>query len=153
MPGTQEYPVKHSWTDPTPSTRVADRRTSERRAVAMAARLTWKDQRGATRFASVVVRNISDMGAYLESHTAISIPLYRLAQFQLEREGRDAEALPDALRQGRVLTAVYRISPATRSGKPQGLAVRLMAEPRRRAADRTEDPRPTQRPQETRATA
>jgi hypothetical protein len=150
---TQEYPVKHLWTDPMSSTTPADRRTSERRAVAMAARLTWKDQRGATRFASVVVRNVSDYGVYLESHSTVSIPLYRLAQFQLEREGRDSEALPDALKQGRVLSAVYRVSPATRAGKPQGLALRLIAEPKRRPADRSEDPRVSEPREEARATA
>ena len=125
--------VKHIWTVPPPP-RPANQRGAERRPVAFQARLTWKDQRGATRFASVVARNVSDYGVYVECHSIVSIPLYRLVQFQLEREGRDSDALPDALRQGRVLSAVYRVSAPTPAGKPQGLALRLMVDPGRRPA-------------------
>jgi hypothetical protein len=107
-------------------------RAAERRTVALPARLTWKDQRGTARFASVVARNISDVGVYVECQSAVSIPMYRLVQFQLERDGRDTE-LPEALRRGRVLSAVYRVTPATAAGAPQGLALRLMVEPRRTA--------------------
>jgi hypothetical protein len=107
------------------------KRAAERRSVTLPARLTWKDQRGATRFAAVVARNISDTGVYVECQSAFSIPLFRLVQLQLEREVRDADGLPYALRQGRILTAVYRVSPATSQGQPQGLALRLMVDPRR----------------------
>ena len=74
----------HICTDETseqPTTK--NQRGTERRAVALAARLTWKDQRGATRFASVVARNVSDLGVYVECHSVVSIPLYRLVKFQL----------------------------------------------------------------------
>jgi hypothetical protein len=107
------------------------KRAAERRSVTLPARLTWKDQRGATRFATVVARNISDTGVYVECQSAFSIPLFRLVQLQLEREVRDADGLPYALRQGRILSAVYRVSPATSQGRPQGLALRLMVDPRR----------------------
>lgn len=101
------------------------------------ARLTWKDQRGATRFATVVTRNVSEHGVYVECASAVSIPVFRLVQFQLEREVHESDALPDALRQGRILSAVYRVSPAKpASGAPVGLALRLMIEPRHRAAAR-----------------
>jgi hypothetical protein len=131
----QEPLVKHIWT-PQPSTDrpAADNRETERRPVTVPARLTWKDQRGATRFASVVVRNASALGVYVECLSAVSIPLYRLVQFQLERESREADPLPDTLRQGRILSAVYRVSPATSGGKLQGLALRLIVEPKRRSA-------------------
>jgi hypothetical protein len=109
-----------------------DARTSERRAIALPARLTWKDQRGTTRFASVVTRDVSDFGVYVECPRGISIPLFRLVQFQLEREVRDGDALPQTLRHGRVLSAVYRVNRATAQGRPQGLALRLMVDPRRR---------------------
>ncbi len=112
-----------------------NKRAAERRAIALPARLTWKDQRGATRFASVVTLNVSDHGVYVECQSAVSIPLFRLVQFQLEREVRGSDTLPEALRQGRILSAVYRVSPRSPSGTPQGLALRLMVEPRRRAAD------------------
>jgi hypothetical protein len=125
--------VKHIWTDPSQTLHPGNKRGSERRAVAFPARLTWKDQRGATRFASVVARNVSDYGVYVECHSIVSIPLYRLVQFQLERESRESDALPDSLKSGRVLSAVYRVSAPTPAGKPQGLALRLMVDPRRRA--------------------
>jgi hypothetical protein len=126
--------VKHIWTDPLPPKRTdANKRGTERRAVALPARLTWKDQRGTTRFASVVARNVSDFGVYVECDSPVSIPLFRLVQFQLERDGRGADALPGSLQQGRVLSAVYRVSPPSGS-KPQGLALRLMVDPRRHVA-------------------
>jgi hypothetical protein len=106
-----------------------NKRGSERQPFALPARLTWKDQRGATRFAAVVTRNVSDVGVYVECQSPVSIPLYRLVQFQLEREGREPAALPAALRQGRVLSAVYRVTPPS-PARPQGLALRLMVEPR-----------------------
>jgi len=120
------------WTT-TPATSTAtDKRTSERHPVSLPARLTWKDQRGATRFASVVTRDVSEFGVYVECQTGVSIPMFRLVQFQLERDVRDADALPESLRHGRVLSAVYRVSSGNRSGKPQGFALRLMVDPRRR---------------------
>ena len=117
------------WTSP--ARPGADKRHAERRLVRLAARLTWKDQRGATRFASVTTRNISQFGVYVECHSPVSIPLYRLVQFQLERDGR-GEMLADAVPQGRILSAVYRVSPPS-SSRPQGLALRLMVDPRRQA--------------------
>jgi hypothetical protein len=128
--------VKQIWTTPEPP-KPADndntKRSSERQTVTLPARLTWKDHQGATRFVSVVTRNVSEFGVYVECQSAVSIPLYRLVQFQLEREGRDRDALPSSLRQGRVLSAVYRVSPGSKSA-PQGYALRLMVDPRRTAA-------------------
>lgn len=126
--------VKHIWTDtPTPKRTDANKRVTERRVVALPARLTWKDQRGTARFATVVARNVSEFGVYVECQSPVSIPLFRLVQFQLERDVRDADALPDTLQQGRVLSAVYRVSPPSVS-QPQGLALRLMVDPRRNVA-------------------
>jgi hypothetical protein len=110
-------------------------RSAERRTVALPARLTWKDQRGATRFASVVTRDVSDFGVFVECQSAVSIPLYRLVQFQLERDVRDSDPVPAALRSGRILTAVYRVTSATARGGRQGFALRLMVDPKRRTAD------------------
>jgi hypothetical protein len=107
-----------------------NKRNTERRPVALPARLTWKDQRGTTRFAAVVARNVSEHGVFVECQSPVSIPLYRLVQFQLERDVREGNALPATLQQGRVLSAVYRVQPPSPS-KPQGLALRLMVEPRR----------------------
>jgi hypothetical protein len=123
--------VKHIWTDKKPA-RID--RAAERVALKLPARLTWKDQRGTTRFASVVTRDVSDLGVYVECLSAVSIPLYRLVQFQLETHGRDAQCVPDTLKNGRVLSAVYRVSPPKpAAGDRQGFALRLMIDPRRRA--------------------
>jgi len=81
------------------------------------------------RFAAVVTRNVSEFGVYVECCSPVSIPLYRLVQFQLERDARDSDALPRCLN-GRVLSAVYRVTPPSTSTR-QGLALRLMVEPRR----------------------
>jgi hypothetical protein len=102
--------------------------------MALPARLTWKDQRGATRFASVITRNVSDYGVYVECLSPFSIPLFRLVQFQLERDAREQDPIPSSLKQGRLLSAVYRVTPATPSGGRQGLALRLMVDPRRRTS-------------------
>jgi hypothetical protein len=123
--------VKHIWTEGKPE--APNKRSTERRRVALPARLTWKDARGTTRFATVVTRNVSQFGVYVEAPSPVSIPLYRLVQFQLERDVREGEQLPAALQQGRVLSAVYRVSPASPS-QPQGLALRLMVDPRQPAA-------------------
>jgi hypothetical protein len=79
----------------------------------------------------VVTRNVSEHGVFVECQSPFSIPLYRLVHFQLERDTCETERIPMTLRQGRVLSAVYRVSPATASGKPQGLALRLMVDPKR----------------------
>lgn len=127
-------PVKHIWTENLPKRPDANARGSERRVINIPARLTWKDQSGTTRFASVVTRNVSDVGVFVECPTPLSIPLYRLVQLQIERDVRDVDALPGPLQQGRVLSAVYRVSPPQAS-KPQGLALRLMVAPSRAIAD------------------
>jgi hypothetical protein len=63
----------------------------------------------------------------------VKIPLYRLVQVQIERDSTASSAVPSTLLRGRVLSAVYRISPASMS-KRQGLALRLMVDPRTVAA-------------------
>ena len=119
------------WADLSRLTR--NKRASDRINVTLPARLTWKDQRGSTRFASVVTRDVSEFGVFVECQSPISITRFRLVQFQLERDARDVAGLPESLRhQGRLLSAVYRVQPPTRSGARQGLALRLMVDPRRR---------------------
>jgi len=128
-PLNPELPVRNAWTNPT--TPTEQKRTAERRSLAVSARLTWKDQYGTTRFASVITRNVSEFGVYVECHSPVSIPLYRLVQFQLERDVRDSDGLPQSLRHGRALSAVYRVNPPKPSGARQGLALRLMVDPKR----------------------
>jgi hypothetical protein len=127
--------VKQIWTDNSPRSAPNEQRITARKDLNVPARLTWKDQRGVQRFASVVTRNVSEHGVYVECQSAVSIPMFRLVQFQLERAVREDDNLPVSLRTGRVLSAVYRVSPGTTSGRPQCLALRLMVDPRRRSID------------------
>jgi hypothetical protein len=117
-------------------------RAIDRTNVTLAARLTWKDQQGATRFASVTARNISEMGVYIECQTPLTIPMYRLVQFQLERDDRMVAQVPRALRDVRLLSAVYRVVPPS-ANRPQGLALRLLIDPKHLAAHETAPRRAT----------
>ena len=103
--------MKHIWTEPAPVRSSLNKRSGERCAIMLPARLTWKDQHGNARFASVVTRNVSEFGVYVECQSPVSISLFRLVQFQFERDVRVKEALPESFKQGRILSAVYRISP------------------------------------------
>lgn len=94
------------------------------------ARITWKDASGAVRFASVMTRDVSDGGVFVECEAGAAIPLYRLVHLQVERATRVAEQLPSRLREGRVLAAVWRVAPCRRStGTPAGYALRFLVEP------------------------
>ena len=101
-----------------------------RKKVSVPARLTWRDMTGTLRFASVVIREVSDFDAFVECQVPASIPLYRLVHLQVERPGRDGD-LPVALQEGKVLSAVYRVGPfKTLTGTPMGYALRLLDEPK-----------------------
>ena len=127
--------MNKTWSVVTPPPVAPNKRTAERRSVSLPARLTWKDQRGTTRFASVITRNVSELGVFVECQGTVSIPLYRLVQFQLERDVRDSDPLPASLRPGRILSAVYRVTAPGANGGRQGLALRLMVDPKRRSAE------------------
>ena len=110
---------------------AASRRRSDRAEVRVAGRLTWRDARGTTRFATVVTRDVSEQGVYLEVRGGQAIPLHRLVYLQLEREARELNMLPPALQDGRVLSAVYRVGPCEpTTGTPSGYALRLLIESR-----------------------
>jgi hypothetical protein len=119
----------------TPASLPANRRALERRAIAVPARLAWKDQRGVSRFASVVTRDVSESGVFFECRSSWPIPLYRLVQFQVEPTAARWHDLPDSLRQGRILSAVYRVSHDTKAGR-YTVALRLMVDPHPQGADR-----------------
>jgi len=117
-------------TDKRKMTGTKIQRSSERRTIALPARLTWKDASGAVRFISVMTRDVSDTGVFVECDGGAAIPLYRLVHLQIERSTRSAEALPLRLREGRVLSAVWRVAPCRRStGTPSGYALRFLIEP------------------------
>ena len=123
--------MNQHWTPEKPAANlVADKRLTNRRSVTLPARLTWKDQRGATRFASVVTLNVSTEGVFVECQSALAIPLYRLVHFQVEPGVHASQELPEILRHGRILSAVYRATHAGCGGRT-GLALRLLVDPRR----------------------
>lgn len=106
------------------------KRSCERVAISVPARITWKDASGAVRFTSVMTRDVSDAGAFVECETGAAIPLYRLVQLQVERSAASNLQLPMRLREGRVLAAVWRVGPCRRStGTPSGYALRFLIEP------------------------
>jgi hypothetical protein len=111
-----------------------EQRFSERQPLGVAGRVVWKDSRGTTRFNSVVIKDVSETGAYIENVSGSAIPMYRLVSLQAERGDR-ADGLPAAFRQGKILSAVYRVGPVrAATGTPEGYGLRLLIEPRRRVA-------------------
>jgi len=116
-------------------------RIGNRRRVSVPARLTWRDASGTLRFVSVVLRDVSDVDAFVECQVPASIPLYRLVHFQVERPARDGQDLPAALREGKVLSAIYRVGPyKTSTGTPSGYALRLLVEKTQTAVRRERHP-------------
>ena len=116
-------------------------RIGNRRKVCLPARLTWRDASGTLRFVSVVMRDVSDVDAFVECQVPASIPLYRLVHFQVERPARDGQELPAALREGKVLSAIYRVGPyKTSTGTPSGYALRLLVEKTQVAGRRDRHP-------------
>ena len=109
----------------------ATQRTTGRQRVAMAARLTWKDQGGTVRFASVVTRDISESGAFVDCPSVAPIPLFRLVHLQLETPGLHSSPLAA----GRVLAAVWRVErQSAANGSPAGYGLRFMVDPAEQAA-------------------
>ena len=107
-----------------------EKRTSERRAVAVPGQIVWKDARGNTKLAAVVTRDVSDHGVSVQALNGAAIPLYRLVYFQVDREARHRADLPEALRKPNVLSAIFRVSDDSRAtGTPSSYALRLLVEP------------------------
>lgn len=112
----------------------SEKRTSERRRLAVAGQIIWKDARGNTKLTEVVTRDVSEHGVAVECLNGACIPLYRLVYFQVARDARQDQNLPPALRKPNVLSAIFRVgadSPA--NGAPREYALRLLVEPARAA--------------------
>lgn len=115
---------------------------SARRQVALPARLTWKDATGAVRFTSVMTRDVSEAGVFVDAKGAAAIPLYRIVHVQLERPARDADGIPARLRDGRVRSAVWRVAPCHKStGTPSGYALRFLVDPHENAGEESSETR------------
>ncbi len=112
---------------------TGEQRAASRQPLGVTGRVVWKDGSGTTKFNSVVIRDVSDTGAYIENLSGSAIPLFRLVSLQVER-AEQSDSLPTTLRNGRVLSAVYRVGPSRQAtGVPEGYGLRLLVEPRRRA--------------------
>ncbi|HTI37802.1 MAG TPA: hypothetical protein VL484_09605 [Vicinamibacterales bacterium] len=112
-----------------------DKRTSERRRLEVPGQIVWKDARGATKFASVLTRDVSEHGVAVECLNGAAIPLYRLVYFQIDRDARNRPDLPPALRKPNVLSAIFRVGPySQQTGSPSEYALRLLVEPAHQAA-------------------
>jgi hypothetical protein len=82
-----------------------------------------------------MTRDISESGVFVECEAGAAIPLFRLVHLQVERTTPNAAQLPARLREGRVLSAVWRVAPCRRStGTPSGYALRFLVEPSMPAA-------------------
>lgn len=115
--------------NPRPHGKTVTQRSSERVNVSLPARITWKDASGAVRFASVMTRDVSEAGVFVECEAGAAIPLFRLVHLQIERSAANQQ-LPSRLREGRVLSAVWRVAPCRRStGTPSGYALRFLVDP------------------------
>ena len=89
-----------------------------------------------------MTRDVSDASVWVEPQGAAAIPLYRLVHLQLERGTRDVAGIPEQLRAGRVLSAVWRVGSRRRStGTPDGYALRFLIEPRDSSVTRQDDDR------------
>ncbi len=108
----------------------SERRAGCRKLVTVPGRIIWRDSQGTPRFSTIVTRDVSDTGASIACMSGPPIPLHRLVHVQLDRSMRGFETLPETLREGKVLAAVYRVGPVSHvTGLPDGYALRLMVEP------------------------
>jgi len=111
-----------------------EKRSAERRRIALPGQIVWKDARGNTKLTSVVTRDVSEFGVSVECLNGAAIPLYRLVYFQIDRHVRNHPDIPAALRKANVLSAVFRIGADNRAiGGPSGYVLRLLVEPMRPA--------------------
>jgi hypothetical protein len=112
----------------------SEKRSSERRRLAVPGQIVWKDARGNTKLAAVMTRDVSEHGVAVECLNGAAIPLYRLVYFQVDRDARLSAELPAALRKPNVLSAIFRVGDDNRAtGAPAEYALRLLVEPARTA--------------------
>jgi hypothetical protein len=103
-------------------------RPGRRTGLSVPARITWKDNSGAVRFTSVRAHEVTETGAVVECDASVSLPLFRLVHLQIEKSARESVELPQPLKDGRVLSAVWQVAPCQPStGTPAGYALRFMS--------------------------
>lgn len=116
----------------TPHVIRATERATSRQRLAVNARLTWKDQRGTLRFASVRTRDVGTGGAFVECDGSIPLSPFRLVHLQLENAALESS---HPLATGRVLAAVWRVERGAATGGAEGYALRFLVDPAAKAAN------------------
>jgi hypothetical protein len=112
-----------------------EKRTEDRHPIEVPGQILWKDAKGSTKMVSVVTRDVSAHGVSVACQVGISIPLYRLVYFQIDRAARGRADLPAPLRKATVLSAIFRVGPVSDdTGAPTEYGLRLLVEPARQAA-------------------
>lgn len=115
----------------------SDKRAIDRVPMRVPAQIAWKDAYGRTQVASVTTADVSAQGVRIESRSSLTLPLYRLVYFQVDRGARHRPDLPDVLKKQTVQAAVFRVGPSSQvTGTPTEYALRLLVEPQN-ASDTT----------------
>ena len=87
------------------------------------------------RFASVMTRDVSDAGVFVECEAGAAIPLYRLVHLQVERGvGLNQPAAVAAARRPRAVRGLARRALPPSTGTPSGYALRFLVDPQASAA-------------------
>ena len=112
-----------------------EKRVAERTRIQVPGQIVWKDHRGRTQMTAVVTRDVSEAGVSIECRASITLPLYRLVYFQVDRHARNRPDLPAALRKQTVLSAIFRVGASSDvTGTPVEYGLRLLVEPKPAAA-------------------
>lgn len=107
-----------------------DKREIDRIPMRVPAQIVWKDAQGRTQLAPVTTVDVSEQGVRIESRSSLTLPMYRLVYFQVDRGVRNRSDLPEVLRQNSVLAAVFRVGESSRvTGTPTEYALRLLVDP------------------------
>jgi hypothetical protein len=107
-----------------------EKRSAERIPMRVSAQVAWKDAHGRTQIAAVTTADVSEQGVRIECRGSLTLPLYRLVYFHVDRQARNRPDLPELLKRQTVLSAVFRVGPASQvTGTPTEYALRLLVEP------------------------
>ena len=111
------------------------KRGCERQQVALPARITWKDAHGATRFASVVTRDVSELVC---SSSASRLSASRVPVGAVPAGARSPRIGPDPVDTSQRPFSRRSIASAQRRPRQAaGLALRLMVDPKRQPVERS----------------
>ena len=115
---------------PSPAPAAVERRKAKRSQIAVPGQIVWRDAGGTTRTASVVTRDVSELGVRIECLQGHAIPAFRIVYLQLDRVLRERADLPSVLKKPNVLSAIFRVGECNpRTGAPSEYALRLLEEP------------------------